>query len=189
MYSNLRISAFLALSLILSISACSSGSPSDSPAEVADQFWTAAQNRDMDAVLAVSLPSDSASMNFESEQSSVEGFELGETIIEGASATVAIEVDALLGSEPKAIAFETILVQQDGAWLVDVDKTSGSMIQAVMGVSMEALGEAMAEGMREATEGMMEAMTDVMVDGMQQMGEAMGDAMEEGVGDAQTSQN
>jgi len=164
----------LALALILPLAGCSSSRGSaESPQDVAQAFWTAAQNRDQAAAMELALASDQASMDFENEDSGIHSFQLGDMVVEDGTASVPTILSAESDGKPMDLDFETVLVQSGDAWRVDMDQTTGNMIKSMLGISMEQLGAAMADGMQEAMEGMGEA----MAEGMQQTMEGMADAL------------
>ncbi|MEN8143336.1 MAG: hypothetical protein ABFS14_00155 [Gemmatimonadota bacterium] len=143
---------------------------------MAEQFWTAAQARDIETVEALSVESESTQLNFENEDNAIDAFELGDSFEEDGETLVPTSLKSSTGEKALEFDFETVMVKREGAWKVDLDETGNRMIRAVLGASMEELGQAIGEGMKEAMEGVAEG----MAEGMREMGEAMGEAMEEG---------
>lgn len=147
----------------------------EGPDSVAERFWTAAQARDIETVEALSIESESTQLNFENTDNVIDSFELGESFEEDGETLVPTTLNSSSGENALEFDFETVMVEQEGAWMVDLDATSNRMIRAVLGASMGEIGEAIGEGMKDAMEGIAEG----MAEGMREMGEAMGDAMEE----------
>ena len=151
------------------------GCGGEEPVGVAERFWTAAQARDMETVEALSVESESTQLNFENTDNVIDSFQLGESFEEDSETLVPTTLNSSSGENALEFDFETVMVKHEGEWKVDLDATSDRMIKAVLGASMEEIGQAIGEGMKEAMEGVAEG----MAEGMREMGEAMGDAMEE----------
>jgi len=62
------------------------------------------------------------------------------------------------------MAMTTILIQQEGAWKVDVNKTMMSIFGGAMGEMMDQMGEAMQEMGESMAEGMQESMDNMSED-------------------------
>jgi hypothetical protein len=162
------LSGFVVMAM-LGVTACSSG---EAPESVAERFWQAVEQRDQETVLALSIEAEGMSMNFDDDNTVMEGLQIGETVIDGDQASVETRMTAVTEERTLDLEFETALVKRDGQWLVDLEETGSRMMKSVLGVSMQELGEAMAEGMKDAMEGVAEG----MAEGMKELGEAMGDA-------------
>ena len=157
------------LAVVLGTGACSSG---EAPGSVAERFWQAAQERDRETVLALSIEAEGMSIDLDDDDTALENLRLGETVIDGDQAFVETQMTAVMEEQTLDLAFETALRKRDGQWLVDLEETGSRMMKSVLGVSMQELGEAMAEGMKDAMQGV----ADGMAEGMKELAEAMGEA-------------
>lgn len=140
------------------------------PHAVAEAFWTASKDGDME--LAKSYVAEGGSASIDESGSSIGDFSLGETAIDGDRATVETTM-VPAGEQSMELAFTTVLVQQDGGWKVDLDQTSDEMMKSLFGTTMgglvEKMGEAMGDAMQEMVEGMAEgfkAATQTLVDSL-----------------------
>jgi hypothetical protein len=167
----MKTSARLGGTLALLIAA---GCGGEGPDEVAERFWIAAQEKDMAAVEAVSTQSETTSLDFDNEDSEIRSFLLQDAEVDEDEATVDTRVVGTSNGRLLELSFQTVLVREDGAWLVEVERTGSQMMAAVFGSSLQELGEAMTDGMQKA----MQEMAEGMAEGMQQMAEEMGEAFE-----------
>ena len=156
--------------------ACGTG---DGPHAIASAFWTASKNGDMELAKSYMAEGGSASINETKSGSSLDDFSLGETTIDGDRATVETTVMST-GEQEMELAFNTVLVQQDDGWKVDLDQTTDEMMKSLFGTTMgdfaEKMGQAMGEAMGEAMKGMAEG----MAEGLKSMGKAFGDSLNGG---------
>ena len=165
------IAAFLLIALGFVLQGCGG----EGPQTVAERFWEAAQDRDVATVEALSIPSENASFDFEDDDTAIGSLTVGGAEVDGDRAEVETHLE-LDGEEMDLdVEFLTIVAKHDGEWLVDLDQTGDEIMQAVIGASMQELGEAIGEGMKEAMEGMAEG----LAEGMEEMGKAFGEAAEE----------
>ncbi len=156
--------------------ACSAG---DDPHDIASAFWTASKDGDMELAKSYMAEGGTASINENKSGSSVGDFSLGETTIDGDRATVETTVVST-GEQEMKLAFNTVLVEQDNGWKVDLDQTTDEMMKSLFGTTMgdfaEKMGQAMGEAMGEAMKGMAEG----MAEGLKSMGKALGDSLNRG---------
>lgn len=141
------------------------------PEDVAYDFWDAAREGDRARVEELALDPRDARLDFEDGDARIESFEIGEAEVDGDVARVETRVTGANEEAELDLEFETVLVRRDGEWLVDLDETSRELVIAVVGASMEGLGEAISEGMKGAMEGLAE--------GMEAFGRALQEAGEE----------
>lgn len=163
------------LSVALGASGCAGGA---GPETVAERFWTAVQEKDRQSVEALSIPAEDTKLNFDREGEMLTAFEVGEVRTEGDVARADTRMEVPMGNLSHEVEFETVLARRDGDWLVDLDPTGDAIMKAVLGVTMQEMGEAIGEGMKEAMQGVAEGMSDAM----QEMAEGMGEAMTEMAG-------
>lgn len=153
------------------LQACGGG---EGPQSVAERFWEAAQDRDVAAVEALSIPSEDASFNFEDENTGIGSMSIGDAEVDGDRAEVETHLEMEGEEMDLDVEFKTIVAKHDGEWLVDLDRTGDEIMRAVLGASMQELGQALGEGMKEAMEGMAEG----LAEGMEEMGKAFEEAAE-----------
>ncbi len=142
----------------------------DDPRGVAEAFWTASKDGDME--LAKSYIAEGGSASIDESGSSIDDFSLGETGVDGDRATVETTMVSM-GEQAMELAFNTVLVQQDGGWKVDLDQTTDEMMKSLFGTTMgdftKQMGEAMGGAMQEMAEGMAEgfkAATQALLDSL-----------------------
>lgn len=155
--------AFVTGLLVGSITGC--GSSGDSPETVADSFWTALQNQELTLARSYATPETADMLNDTNNEQDVD-VTLGETTMKDGEAHIQTTMKTDNEGQSMDIAMITVLVQQEGAWKVDVNKTMMSIFGGAMGEmmeqmgeAMEELGESMAEGMQESMETMGESMS------------------------------
>ena len=167
-----QIFALAATGILLSC-----GGASDAARDVADTFWQASRDGDTEVVRSLVASGSKAKVNEPVDGDAPFGdYALGDVSIEDGVAGVETTVEGMDGSTMGEVQFKTFLIQEDGAWKVDLDRTTSDMMRVMLGVTMEQLGEMMGEAMGKAMEGMVEGMAEGMKEGMEAMGEAMNEA-------------
>jgi hypothetical protein len=166
---TLRIAVPLLAALSL-LAACTGGG--EDAVTVADNFWTALQNQDLETAKSYATEDTRESLTI-NEQASDQEVEvtLGEATEENGETTVETTIQTSGEGSSMTMPMRTILVMESGAWKVDVDRTMMSMFGGAMGEMME--------GMKGAMEGMGEAMAEGMEEGMKETGETVQDSSEE----------
>jgi hypothetical protein len=159
---KLIVIAFVAGLMVGSITGC--GSSGDSPETVADSFWTALQNQELTLARSYATPETADMLNDANNDQDVQ-VTLGETTMKDGEAHIQTTMKADNEGQSMDIAMTTVLVQQEGSWRVDVNKTMMSIFGGAMGEMMEQMGEAMQE------------MGESMAEGMQESMESMGESM------------
>ena len=152
----------------------------DGPHGVAEAFWTASKDGDLELAKSYIAEGGNTTIKDPSESgSSVVVFSLGETTIDGKQATVETTIETT-GEQAMELSFNTVLVQQDGGWKVDLDKTTDDMMKILFGTTMgglvEKMGQAMGDAMGEAMKGMAEG----MAEGLKAAAQALGDSLQGG---------
>ena len=147
---------------------------SDGPRSLAEAFWTASKEGDAELARSYIVEGGSATINEDASGSSISEFSLGETAIVGDRATVETTIVST-GEQATEVAFNTVLVQQNEGWKVDLDETTDEMMKSLLGTTMGEFTEQMGEAMGEAMKGM----ADGMAEGLEAMGKALGDSLEE----------
>jgi hypothetical protein len=162
--------------LLVSLSACFG--PGDQ-AGVAERFWDAAREGDEATLRSLALEPEHTNLDFGDDDAEIRSIEIGASEIDGERAEVETWLEAGDDGVTLDLEFQTVLVQNDGAWYVDIDATATHLIGAIVGASMEGLGEAIGEGVGKAMEGVgeaMEGMADEMAEGMEELGRALQEA-------------
>ncbi len=152
----------------------------DGPHGVAEAFWTASRDGDMELAKSYIAEGGNATIKDADESgSSIGEFSLGETTIDGKQATVETTIETT-GERAMELAFNTVLVQQDGGWKVDLDQTTDEMMKSLFGTTMgglvEKMGQAMGDAMGEAMKGMAEG----MAEGLKAAAQTLGDSLQGG---------
>ncbi len=131
------------------LSGCIFSSESQQVREVADKFWQAVLNDDMETAKNLTTWESAQYLQFLSSKSvSAKRFETGEIKVDGTTAEVAT---VLYGGEKgdMAIPVRTVLVRNKDAWQVDVQKTMGSMVSGAMGAVVDQLNIFMENGLKD----------------------------------------
>lgn len=167
--------AYVILPVLLA-SACNAV---DDPPQIAEAFWTAAKEGDMDLAKSYLAEGGRASIDDAGSAPSVATFSLGETAVDGDRATVQTTVAAAAPQEME-LAFATVLVREGDVWKVDLDQTTDEMMKSLFGATMGELAKKMGNAVGEAMGEAMEGVAKGMAEGLQAVGEAMADSLETG---------
>ncbi|SEA99512.1 hypothetical protein SAMN05660964_03078 [Thiothrix caldifontis] len=140
---------FYLLVLSVLLHGCIFSSESQQAREVADKFWQAVLNEDMDTAKNLTTWESAQYLQFLSSKSvAAKRFETGEIKVDGVTA----EVATLLYSGEKgdmAIPLRTVLIRNKDVWQVDVQKTMGSMVSGAMGAVVDQLNIFMENGLKD----------------------------------------
>ena len=149
----MRAQAILVVFVIAMTSLFGCSSSGDTPIEVAQNFWSAMEERDIEKARSFATEETAGSVKINDEAGDQEvDIVFGEVSVEDDRAVVATTmVNAGDDSEMK-IAMETVLVVENDMWKVDVDQTFMSLFGGAVGAMMEQMGEAMKEGMSKSLE-------------------------------------
>lgn len=143
------LSGFYLLLVSVVLSGCIFSSESQQAREVADKFWQAILNEDMETAKDLTTWDSTQYLQFLSSKSvSAKRFETGEIKVDGTTAEVAT---VLYGGEKgdMIIPLRTVLVRNKDAWQVDVQKTMGSMVSGAMGAVVDQLNVFMENGLKD----------------------------------------
>lgn len=140
----------------------------DGPETIADRFWAAVQDGDVETARAYAIESESSALELEDE-SAVESYEIGEVLSEDGKALVETRVTTA-GEWRLDITFETVLIEDAGEWKVHVEQTGSRMVRAVIGASTKELVRGIADTLRGAMGEVMEG----VAEGMKDLGDALG---------------
>jgi hypothetical protein len=131
------------------LSGCIFSSESQQVRDTADQFWSAVLAGDMETAKGLVTWESAQYLKFlKNKGIAAQRFETGEVKIQENYAEVAT---ALYGGEKgdMVIPVRTVLVKNKEKWLVDVQKTMGSMVSGAMGAVVEQLNSFMQDGLKE----------------------------------------
>lgn len=143
------LSGFYLVMVSVLLSGCIFSSESQQAREVADKFWQAILNEDMETAKNLTTWDSTQYLQFLSSKSvSAKRFETGEIKVDGTTAEVAT---VLHGGEKgdMTIPLRTVLVRNKDAWQVDVQKTMGSMVSGAMGAVVDQLNVFMENGLKD----------------------------------------
>lgn len=136
----------IVLLCLLGLSACGSSAEQDAR-QVANQFWEAVLQDDMEKAKTLATWDSIQYLNLlHSKKMAAKRFETGELKIENGLAEVATVLYG--GQGDMQIPLRTVLSLHDNKWLVDVQKTLGSMVSGAMGAVVEQLNTFMQESLK-----------------------------------------
>jgi predicted nucleic acid-binding Zn-ribbon protein len=148
----------------------------DGPGAVAQAFWTASKEGDIDRAKTYVAEGSKATMSNPERSKSVREFSLGEVTVDGDRATV----ETTVAAEEMELAFETVLIRQEGDWKVDLDATTDEMMKSLFGTTMGDFTKKMGEAIGDAVGESMKAVAEGMAEGLKAMGEALSDSLKTG---------
>lgn len=134
---------FLLFVTLLLLTACTPPKP-NTPMTVAQAFWTATLDGDVETAKQFLTPQSRPNFEF-ILQSNKDFVELGEQSISSTEAEILTQLTQYRGDEFRKVALRTILVNQQGQWLVDFDKTSNSMLGSELQSALDQLSNTMRE--------------------------------------------
>ena len=149
MHTKRWLSGVYLLMISLWLSGCIFSSESQQARQVADKFWQAVLNNDMNTAKDLTTWESAQYLQFLGSKSVfAKRFETGEIKVEGTSAEVAT---VLYGGEigDMIIPVRTVLVRNKDVWQVDVQKTMGSMVSGAMGAVVDQLNIFMENGLKD----------------------------------------
>ena len=131
------------------LSGCIFSSESQQVRETTEKFWQSVLAKDMETTKSLVTWESAQFLGFLSDNSvSAQRFETGEIKVQENIAEVAT---VLYGGEKgdMIIPVRTVLVRHQEVWLVDVQKTMGSMVSGAMGAVVEQLNTFMQNGLKD----------------------------------------
>ncbi len=166
-FRGLLTGLFLGLFLL---SGCMS-SEQQQAREVADSFWQAVLDKDMETAKGLVTWESVEYLRFlGSDKVDFQNFETGELQIADGIAEVATVLNSS-SSDEMQIPVRTILVRHEGGWLVDVQKTLGSMVSGTMGSIVGQLNNLMQDGLKGLDES--------LSDSLDQLGKTLEDGLQD----------
>lgn len=142
--------------LLLVLGGCMS-SEQQQAREVANDFWQAVLDKDMETAKGLVTWDSAEYLRFlSSDKVSAQSFETGELQIIDGTAEVATVLNSGSTAEMQ-IPVRTILIRHESGWLVDVQKTLGSMVSGTMGSIVDQLNSFMQDGLKGLDESLSES--------------------------------
>ena len=153
---------------LFGLTACSNSAEQDAR-QVANDFWAAVLQDDMEKVKALSTWDSTQYLSLlHNKKLSARRFETGEMKIENGFAEVAT---VLYGGEKGdlQIPLRTVLTLHENKWLVDVQKTLGSMVSGAMGAVVDQLNSFMQDSLK--------GLDSSLSEGIDKLGKSLQDSM------------
>lgn len=154
----LTVSLLMVVSIFLS--ACGK---SESPTDISDQFWSAVQERDMEAAKLVATWETVSYLKFlNTEKLHPERFELGEEMVGETRAEVeTVLFTSKAGKSGIKLPGITVLVMTDNGWRVNVKKSMASVVKYSTNSVIGQLNGLMQEGIKGLDQSLSEAMNEL----------------------------
>jgi hypothetical protein len=161
----MKAQACLILVILVLTALLACGNSSDEALNVAKNFWSAMEERDIEKArtFATEETAGSVTINEDAEEQETD-INFGEITFEDGAAMVATTIAAKGDDSQMEMEMQTVLVKENGTWKVDVDRTFMSMFGGAMGAMMDQMGEAMQKGMEEMGKAMVDAMEEATED-------------------------
>ena len=167
------ISLLLIVFTIFLIPACTQQKP-NTPQTVAQAFWTATLKGDTETAKQLLTPQSRA--HFKIILHSQKDFvELGEQSITTTHAEILTQITRHKDNQQNKTALRTILINHNGQWLVDFDKTRDSML----GSELQSVIEQLSNTMRETIDKGVKVMGESVKEELQQMERSLQDALDD----------
>jgi hypothetical protein len=152
----------------------------DEATDVARGFWDALEAGDIETARTFATAASASSLKMtENMEGKDVAATLGEVTEEAGEMFVETTVKTQADDTEMQIPMKTVLVQEDGAWKVDVEQTMMSLFGGAMTEMMKGMGKAMGEAMQ----GMGEEMGKAMQEGLEEVGDAVSEQAEDSASD------
>jgi hypothetical protein len=146
----------------------------NTPLAVAQAFWTATLEGDTETAKQFLTPQSLPNFKF-ILQDPKDFIELGEQSISVTQAQILTQLTRHRGNQAEKTALRTILVNQNGQWLVDFNKTRESML----GSELQSVIEQLSNTMRETIDKGVKVLGESVKDELQQMERSLQEGLEE----------
>lgn len=157
-----RYATIIGLMVLASLlSGCLLSSEEQSARDVANGFWQAVLDEDMEAAKQRVTWDSARYLSFlNSKQLMAKRFETGELQVTDGVAEVAT---VLYGGDKGGVKvpLRTVLIRHEQGWLVDVQKTMGSMVSGTMGTIVDQLNSFMQDGLKGLDESLSESLDEL----------------------------
>ena len=142
------------LVFFLVLTSCSVG---NDPQSVAEKFWDAMANRDIETARSYATRASRESLSVDKDKEGDVQVTFGEMTEKEGEVSIATTMKQSDGGKEQSIPMQTILVQEEGAWKVDAERTMFSILGGAMGQMMDSLkqgvedfGKAFRDGMQKS---------------------------------------
>ncbi|MCU7940321.1 MAG: hypothetical protein KZQ64_08990 [gamma proteobacterium symbiont of Bathyaustriella thionipta] len=146
----------------------------NTPQTVAQAFWTATLKGDTETAKQFLTPESRPNFKF-ILQNPKDFIELGEQSITTTQAQILTQLTRHKANQQQQTSLRTILVNQNGQWLVDFDQTRDSML----GSELQSVIEQLSNTMRETIDKGVKVMGESVKDELQQMERSLQEGLEE----------
>lgn len=164
---------FILVLAVVFIQACTPPKP-NTPQTVAEAFWTASLKGDTEAAKQLLTPQSSS--NFKIILHNQKDFvELGEQSITTTKAIILTQITRHKGNKQSKTALRTILLNQNGQWLVDFDQTRDSML----GSELQSVIDTLSNTMRETIDKGVQVMGESVKDELQKMEHSLEEVLDD----------
>jgi len=164
---------FLIFFTIVFFQGCVEQKP-NTPLTVAQSFWTAALEGDTETAKQFLTPESLPNFKFILKNPK-DFIELGEQSISATQAQILTQLTRHKNNQTEVTSLRTILINQNGQWLVDFDKTRDSML----GSELQSVIEQLSKTMRETIDKGVKVMGESVKDELQQMERSLQEGLEE----------
>ena len=182
----MKLSTILIVLASINLIACQQ--ETDSPRQVTEKYWRALKNGDSET--ARQLVSNTSQHDFDQEMARPENIKI--PLNEISVGTEQMTVTTIITSNGQHIAFDTVLIQENGDWKIDVSRTQIPVVQAgepqteaplpdALQENLDSMNEALEEGADMLNEFMHEGskeMSESLLKGMEKMNESLREAMD-----------
>lgn len=147
--------------IFLLLSAC--GGQADTPKSVADTFWKAVQQRDMETAKNMATWDTVDYLKYlKAEKIHPERFELGEVMVGDTTAEIVTTLySSKQGQSGVKIPGKTLLIKTEHGWRVNVKSTLASVVRHTVDNVFEQLNGFMREGVKELDKAFSESLKDI----------------------------
>jgi len=147
--------------MFLFLSAC--GGQADTPKSVANTFWKAVQQRDMETAKNISTWDTVDYLKYlKTEKIHPERFELGEVMVGDTKAEIVTTLYSnKQGQSGVKLPGKTLLIKTEHGWRVDVKSTLASVVRHTVDNVFEQLNGFMKEGVKELDKAFSESLKDI----------------------------
>lgn len=153
---------------------CAEQKKPNTPLTVAQTFWSATLEGDTETAKQFLTPESRLNFKF-ILQNPKDFVELGEQSITTTEAQIVTQLTRHTDEQQKKTGLRTILVNQNGQWLVDFDKTRDTML----GSELQSVIEQLSNTMRDTIDKGVQVMGESVKDELQQMERALQEGLED----------
>jgi len=142
------------LIFVMVLTGCSAA---NDPQAVAEKFWNAMANRDIETARSHATRASRESLNIDEDNEGEIQVTFGEMTEQEGEVSIATTMTQSADGKEQRLPMQTVLVREDDAWKVDASRTMFSALGGAMGQMMDAmkqgmqdLGKAFQDGMKNS---------------------------------------